>query len=305
MRFTLPLIFLTVLVFLTVLAANTSAALIVYEPFDYSSGTQPGNGGMGWKEAWASDPMATTNGGLTYVGPGGNQLDVAGNASSRLGNGSSQTESVRDFQNELTSSFWFSVLIRGGSGNKTVALGINESFYIGQGAKDVLSSSWGVYDADKTELSGLSISAANDTSLFVGNAIYQKSQDKFTQLHLWRNPNLSTQPTVTDPTKFYSGSIKEFDKVPKIAVYHTSSLVALDEIRFGQSFADVTSFSSSGSRSAVPEPSSITILAVLLPLGYLTRRKRSPNKSEHRFASRLSVVVRVLCVCCAVVESNE
>ena len=275
MRFTLPVRFSLPVLFLTVLTVNTNAALIVFEPFDYSSGSQPGNGGLGWKEAWASDSMATTHGGLAYTGPGGNMLDVAGNASSRLGNGSSQTESVRDFQNELTSSFWFSVLIRGGAGNETVALGINESFYIGQGAKDVISSSWGLYDADKTELSGLSILAGNDTSLFVGKAIYEQPQDKFTQLHLWRNPNLSTQPAVTDATKFYSGSIKEFDKVPRISVYHTSSLVALDEIRFGQSFADVTSFSSSRSGSAVPEPPSLTILAVLLPLAYLAHRKRT------------------------------
>lgn len=272
--------FMSPLLLLVVLTANTNAALIVYEPFDYSPGSKPGNGGLGWKGAWVSDHMATTDSGLGYTDPGGNTLDVGGNASSRKGNGSSQIEAVREFQNELTRSFWFSVVLRGSPGSETVSLGINESYYIGQGGKDVTSLYWGVYDADKTELSGLSLLADNDTSFFVGNAIYDQRQDKFTRLNLWRNPNLTTQPDVTDTSKFFSGSIKEFDKVPKIAIYHTSSLAALDEIRFGQSFADVASFTSRGSAAPVPEPSSITILALFLPLGYLARRKHSRSRAE-------------------------
>jgi hypothetical protein len=256
------------------------AALIVYEPFDYTPGSKPANGGLGWQGAWASDPMATTNIGLAYTDPGGNSLEVRGNASSRRGSGSSQLEADREFQNELTSSFWFSVLIRGAPGSETISLGINESFYIGQGAKDVTSLFWGVYDADKTELSGLSLLADDDTSFFVGNAIYDGSKEKFTGLNIWRNPNLTIQPDVKDTSKFFSGSIKEFDKVPKISIYHKNRLATMDEIQFGQSFADVTSFTSRGSAPPVPEPSSITILALFLPLWYLARRKHSRSRAE-------------------------
>jgi hypothetical protein len=250
-------------------------ALMVYESFDYTQGSRPGNGGLGWKQAWGSDPLATTSTGLDYADVNGNSLQVSGNASTRQSNGSTQVEAIRDFQAELIDTFWFSVLIKGANGNETVSLGINESFYIGQGAKDVTSSAFGVYDADKTQLSGVAILAVNEISLFVGRALYNQSHDKFTHLNVWRNPVLDTEPNVADSTSFYSGTIKEFDKIPKIAVYHTSNLGALDEVRFGQTFADVTAFTSAGrAAGVVPEPSAFVILVSLIPFGILMRRRQ-------------------------------
>lgn len=128
------------LLVMVMLLDNANAGLMVYESFDYTPGTQPGTGGAGWKQAWGSDPLETTTYGLVYADANGNALQVAGNASTRLSTGSTQVEAVRDFQMELIDTFWFSLLIRGASGNETVSLGINESFYIGQGAKDVTSA---------------------------------------------------------------------------------------------------------------------------------------------------------------------
>lgn len=268
MRFALPLFVLVMLV------NNAIAALMVYESFDYTPGSRPSDGGSGWKQAWASDPLATTTHGLAYADGTGNLLQAAGTASTRQSGGGSQVEAVRDFQNEVIDTFWFSVLIKGASGNETVSLGFNESFYIGQGAKDVTSTAFGVYDADKTELSGVGVLALNETSLFVGNAVYDQSQDKFDHLNVWRNPALDTQPGVADSSLFYSGGIKEFDKIPKIAVYHTSDVGALDELRFGGSFSDVTAFTSAGPAAAVPEPTTIMFFGMLIPIALLVRRRQ-------------------------------
>lgn len=261
------------LLVLVMLLDNANAGLMVYESFDYTPGTHADSGGYGWKQAWGSDPLATTTPGLDYVDGNGNTLHVAGNASTRLSNGSTQVEAVRDFQTELINTFWFSLLIRGASGNETVSLGINESFYIGQGAKDVTSAAFGVYDADKTQLSGGGIISFTESSLFVGRVLYDPFQDKFRHLNVWRNPVLDIQPEIADTSIFYSGAIKEFDKIPKIAVYHTSDLGALDEIRFGESFSDVTAFTSAGP-AAVPEPATVVIMGCLIPIALLMRRRR-------------------------------
>lgn len=265
--------FMSPLLVLMICLGNANGALLVYESFDYSPGSQPGNGGSGWKQAWASDPMATTTNGLEYIDSSGNTLQVAGNASTRRSNGP-EIEAVRDFQAEITGTFWFSVLIQGVAGEETVSLGINESLYVGQGAKDVTSTRWGVFDADKKQLSSLNILAENEISLFVGQAHYDQPKSKFTRLDLWRNPDLDTQPGVSAASNFYSGSIKEFDKIPKVAVYHTNSSAALDELRFGDSFSDVTTFTAGGSSGAVPEPSTIVIFGLLIPITLLIRRKQ-------------------------------
>ena len=262
------------LLVMVMLLDNANAGLMVYESFDYTPGTRPGTGGSGWKQAWGSDPLETTAYGLAYADGNGNALQVAGNASTRLSTGSTQVEAVRDFQVELIDTFWFSLLIRGAAGNETVSLGINESFYIGQGAKDVTSADFGLYDADKTQLSGGGLVSLTESSLFVGRALYDQSQEKFSQLNVWHNPVLDVQPGVADASIFYSGAIKEFDKVPKIAVYHTSDLGALDEIRFGESFSDVTAFTSAGP-AAVPEPATVVIIGTLIPLTLLMRRRRA------------------------------
>jgi hypothetical protein len=280
MRFLFPLLVLSMCI------DSAIGALLVSESFDYTPGSRPGNGGSGWKESWGSDPMSTTNTGLTYTDSGGNSLQVAGNASTRKSNGSSQIEAVRDFENEITNTFWFSVLIEGVAGNNTVSLGINESFYVGQGAKDVKSTTWGVYDADKTQLSGVGVSAVNDISLFVGQALYSRSKSKFTQLNLWRNPDLDAQPDASATSSFYSGSIKEFDKIPKIAVYHTSDNAALDELRFGESYADVTSYTSASPSGSLPEPSTFLILSLLIPLAILIHRKQRLALVGHRLEAR-------------------
>lgn len=146
-------------------------ALMVYESFDYAPGTRPDNGGLGWKQGWGSDPLATTSNGLNYADGSGNSLQGAGNAATPPSNGSGQIEAVRDFQNELIDTFWFSVLITSATGNETMSLGINESFYVGQGAKDVTSTSYGVYNADKTKLGSIGIFAGTEISLFVGSAV--------------------------------------------------------------------------------------------------------------------------------------
>ncbi len=260
------------LLVMVLLLDNDNAGLMVYESFDYTPGTQPGTGGSGWKQAWGSEPLETTTYGLVYADGNGNAVQVAGNASTRLSTGSTQVEAVRDFQMELNDTFWVSLLIRGASGNETVSLGINESFYIGQGAKDLTSANFGLYDADKTQLSGGGLVSLTESSLFVGRALYDQSQDKFIQLNVWHNPVLDVQPGVADASIFYSGAIKEFDKVPKIAVYHTSDIGTLDEIRFGESFSDVTAFTSAGP-AAVAEPATVVIMASLVPPTLLMRRR--------------------------------
>ena len=121
----------------------------------------------------------------------------------------------------------------------------------------------GVYDADKALLgSGGSITQGQSV-YFVGRAIYNQANDKFTDLDVWMNPVLSVAPQISDPSVLYSGSVKEFDKVPKIAVYHTSTAAAVDELRFGDAFADVAPLTSGGGSLAVPEQPSFLFYLVL------------------------------------------
>ena len=133
----LPVIFLSFLC-----ASEVPAGLIVHESFSYAPGAQPENGGFGWKQAWGSDPMAITNQGLQFTDSLGDSLQVSGNASTRMSGGSAQIDAVRDLQTELSESFWFSFLVNGINGSHTVSVGLNQSMYIGQGAKDVTSAQW-------------------------------------------------------------------------------------------------------------------------------------------------------------------
>ena len=266
----LPVIFLS---FLCV--SEVSAGLIVHESFSYAPGARTGNGGFGWKQAWGSDPMATTNQGLQFTDSLGDSLQVSGNASTRMSGGSAQIEAVRDLQTELADTFWFSFLVNGIGGSHTVSVGLNQSVYIGQGAKDVTSAQWGVYDTDKALLGSGGNITQGQSVYFVGRAIYNQANDKFTDLDVWMNPVLSVAPQISDPSVLYSGSVKEFDKVPKIAVYHTNTAAAVDELRFGDAFADVAPFTSGGGSLAVPEPPSFLFYLVLLPVTALACRGNS------------------------------
>ena len=69
----------------------------------------------------------------------------------------------------------------------------------------------------------------------------------------------------------------EFNKIPKIAVYYKSDLAALDELRFGESYADVTAFTAftaAGPSGSVPEPATFLILTLMVPFAILLHRKQ-------------------------------
>ncbi len=227
------------------LSFPVQAQLIAYEPFAFSGGV-PGHGsGTGWSGNW-SGGSATTTTGLTY-----SSLATSGSAAS---NGQS-FRNLSAAAGGANSTTWISYL---GSQTSSSYMGVNlmnsstEILEFGSvysyGADGNPSTHYGIYrnisGFSKSHLGStpVNVDLTGTTNLFVLQLAV--NVDSSATAYLFLNPTLGSTPSTSSAIAsltWAAGTMPTFNRIRIDA-----PIGALDEIRIGNTFADVT---------PVPEPS--------------------------------------------------
>lgn len=258
-----------------------SAALIIYDGFDYNAGTLAGaNGGTGWTSPWTQSGTTTV---LSTVSPGlsYNQLQVTGNAMSDTSTGaqlayrSYDTTGLMDDGN----SVWFSVLYSvSGGGDSTIkffANGTHASANYQTGVGIRIDNNSGIAaDFGVASFTYKGFAHGSNAHLIVGRISFSDTagQDRIT---LWVDPDL-TAGTPSDGAAFDDkfGTVSAIwpegqDAIGnEVVIRGGGSYVGIfDEIRLGTSFADV---------APIPEPAAygFGLAALALFMGLRSKRAR-------------------------------
>lgn len=260
---------------------QTRAALLVYESFTYTSGSNVDgqNGGTGFSGAWF-DPVTvaqpTVSTGLTYPG-----LPTAGNAALLTPAGGNPATLHRSLSGTYNSgTVYISVLASKNDGSRYFGLKLNnntnENGFIGQGG---LAENWQYFSpANGGSRYSSTVSSRNSgTNMLVLKIEFGAGTGGNDKISLFMNPttNIEPSPSVTS-TDIKVGT---FNTIGITAGYmsggQTTSTGTLDEIRIGTTFADVV---------PIPEPTT-TAAAVLASVALMTfaiRRRRRLLKTEGR-----------------------
>lgn len=230
------------------LTLTCDAAEVAYEPFEYPSpGILTGlSGGSGWLAPWFADgeTALTASPGLEYQDLAGNTLNVDGLCADTSGNAT--TRSLRDFGSSLN-DVWVSFLYQLPASNSKFE---GVSFY--RGTQQVFSIS---------NPSSTTTPAIYLTNNLYGNNGVNTGLGTFGMTHLvvlkltkaggtggadrieaYIDPILNGNPS--SPAGTVDGTNFDFDRV-RLAGQDGSSLL-VDELRVGDSFADVTPHVSAG-----------------------------------------------------------
>jgi len=219
-------------------AGMAQAAPFVYEGFDYSEGTDIAglNGGDGWSSAWSVDtPQDTqniTSVGLTYEDAGtaiassGKALNIVNTA-----DGSaviSRNTSTQFGQDDTT--VWFAYLYKAnslGSGHNFVKLNGNQATAIGR--------RWaGAFAIDNT---GTGINpVVGETYLLVARYDCKAGDD---DVYLWINPSVTEEPTLGSADATLNKNLGTGGSVVFDIQGYGDNNIEFDEIRIGDSYADV------------------------------------------------------------------
>jgi hypothetical protein len=222
---------------------SCDAAQIARESFDYASASSLSaqGGGSGWLAAWFQDGESAVTGaaGLGFTDSLGNILDVSGLSADT--SGTATTRSLRDFSGDLLNGVWISFLYQLPASNSTFE---GVSFY--RGTQSVFSIS------NPSTIATAAIHLANN--LVSSNGV-STGRGVFGQTHLivlkltkgggtggadrieaFIDPTLAGNPS--SPTSTVDGTNFDFDRV-RIAGQDGSTLL-VDELRVGNTFADVT-----------------------------------------------------------------
>lgn len=279
-----------------VLASSSYAALLAYEGFNYQPPATPAgsavfglNGGTNWNAAWIgnNDGFKTApDGGLGYGSLStstGAIADTSGSSKAYI-----RASNATAIASSDTKTRWFSMLLNVNSLNATAPVSNTLAIWSGlssAGANSTqrgsnvgfqidatVSSGYQMYARVGTTLSSASygISAPTGTLFIVGKYSANPTGNDFSEI--WVNPNTSllggTNLTNGSTAEAYLsvGAGSSIDAVSfafnAVGTYGSSLKGSLDEVRIGDTFADV---------SPVPEPASIAGLAVL---GFLATRRR-------------------------------
>ena len=255
---------------LVVTAAQSLAAPLAYEGFDYAAGTDVNgsNGGNGWANAWNNDAPGqwdNTSGSLTYGSlptSGGKATLTANNASPEI----QRTLSNPPLQNNAAAgSLWISWIHDSTAAGQFNQLRLqdtagNRVAVIGAHAVAPGSQTWRLYN-------GAFASPVDSGIAMTGSQFVVVGIDLATDTYqLYINPTLGeTAPAMASATATYADT----DTLNTLRYVIHSTTVAgdpgFDEIRVGTTFASV---------AAVPEPATIGLAATAGLLALRRRRAR-------------------------------
>jgi PEP-CTERM motif len=256
--------------------SSAHAAVLAYEPFSYSTGSLIGAGpGTGFTGTWSQNGAggsSVTTGSLSY-----STLPTAGNEASL------DNANKRDTENLMTpaggvdgDTVWVSYLLESpgatAQGADYMGLVLNGSVsddffgYTGV-APTQFTAGVGIATATSSPLAITPVGtaqtqeASNQALFLVAEVQYASGGDT---VSLYINPSLSSGPGTPVSTYTQATSIGTINAIG----LQGSGSGLYDEIRVGDTFADVTG------GSAVPEPASIGLLGIA-GLGLLGRRRQS------------------------------
>lgn len=257
---------------------TSSAALIAYEGFDFTSTGFPSGGaagsGTGWANGWSANGVIFTGTGVTYSNASGT-LSTTGNALTTTYSG--YTTTVRTLSSAVTAAsssdgiVWVSFLansagVNGASGsgnylNLKLRSGTTNRTDLGitYNGSSGASNSWCIFQNGLAASTGIN-AASNPLQLLVAKINLNTGT---TALYL--GTDLGVEPTTalaTSTTAAFTSFDSVFIEIGGGAVTGR----ALDEIRIGTSYADVV---------PAPEPSSIALLLMASSLLLVRSRKRS------------------------------
>jgi len=254
------------------IASPARAALLLYDGFDYDTGSVVGdNGGSGFNSAWQrSSSVDVTNvnaTGLTYEDNLGQDLVVEGGSLSLAANhtvsGAFRTFSAIAAPVDSLTTYWLSFI---GNTVGTTGSGVttNAALTLRSGANDILAiGAYGGSNNWRLEINnGLQSTSSilSTTQAFVVMRIDVDTrvggQDT---VAFWVNPDLGSTPSLG--TAAYSATAAFWDtfSLDLLRVGTESTTVdkgmIIDEFRFGTTYADVG--------PAVPEPGNMAVLGDL------------------------------------------
>ncbi len=244
---------------------------MVYDGFNGSSGTLQGNGGgTGWGGAvwYNSGNVNYATPGLTY-----SSLEVSGNKAVAGGSDSGVFRYMNQGTlGDGTVTYWLSFLAQSSaSGTSYGGLSLytessDERFFIGQRNNQ---SSFGIERNGGP--SGNSSTASSSLSLLVIRLDFTPSGES---ARLWINPALDSTPTDDSAAVTLTG-LSDFTFNTVRIQSGSSTQFSVDELRFGNTFADVT---------PVPEPTTVAlgIFGSLALVGLVIRQVRAAGTGSFR-----------------------
>lgn len=253
--------FVSALVPLAVVVGSAPAALLSEEHFSYSTAAGSilnQNGGSGWSGPWAPGGFNASIFGNQLVQSGSlgfNRLATSGNRTATAANGSI-TGLSRSFSTAAQVGTWYlSFLVRpegtlnAGAFNGFFGIyldGTNDDLFVGKPGGNVISNYVIEERGGSFQTPTASPVVLNQTALLVVRADLGPAFDSF---RLYVNPT----PGAPEPT-FAAATLNSLDlgTVTGLVLYSTGAH-SLDEIRWGETFADVT---------PVPEPDALPLIAI-------------------------------------------
>ena len=265
-------------VLVALIAVRASAALIAYEGFDYPAdpdGLNSQNGGIGWSTDWNLGNSAIIAGGFNYTDGSGNRLVTVANRASTDENGAGNFRSFPILRNAGT--VYFSFLIRNlnatsssNYGGFSLFSGFSERIFFGE--TNFFNGPLGheQIGTTVTQFAGTNAGLLNFVVIKLEfNAGTTPGNEKAT---IFINPSLASEPSST-PYSLNNLTNFDFDTV-RIQSGRTGGaspveICEIDEIRFGDTYADVTPH-------VIPEPRFVGFSVLgLLPMLILRRKGRT------------------------------
>jgi len=263
------------------LSVSLSAAVLVYEGFDYSAGALPGsNGGTGWSSDWG------INGSSGSINPGGDgqvespaQLTAPSDyALTPIGN-SAEFDSVGGYRQfnanaidmSQNDTFYFSYLWSqsgtGSGGNISVAFLDNATnsrrIWETQTASQSLTMDFG---NDASAAAGSLGFTAGTSYLMVGKVETTTGADTISISIFEAGTAIGAEPV----TWGLSGNVEVSDQdrvINRLRIIGTGNNDRFDEFYLGDTFEDVT--------GVIPEPSTVMLVGIALLGGLMARLRRS------------------------------